>query len=408
MEDPGSKDSLFSGDSEDYKISIIDDEVFQIEFDEFDDLVDRNQHLSKEMRKLSLATGLCFCFFLVELIFGLISGSVAIKSDAYHLLTDIFSFVISLLSMKISTWPSTRKYNFGYHRVEAIGAFFSIVFIYIATSFLVVEAIEHLKHPEKIDSLIMVVVASVGVVVNIVLGKTLHSFSGFFSHDHSHGDESNCKGHSHPHDQLSGSSHNNHASHHHSNINISAAFIHVLGDLISSIGVLISSLLIWGYELRYKEDDDPNFINPFLIADPICTFIFSAIVLVTTIPLLKRFFFIFVEGNPGHIDKNELVDIILEETGCLVHAHSLKIWSLSSGNHAMALTLIPKIGVFEYQIKSVIENSSLSSDCKVNDYSKAFIIWQRDLVIKVKKRIFLRYRINPEFCFVSVGFPAPK
>lgn len=122
----------------------------------------------REKRKLSIAIGLCLVFFALELVGGLWSGSLALLSDSFHLLTDVISFIISLSAIIISGWPATRRFTYGYHRAETVGAFVSILFIYILTAFLLWEAIERVQNPVPINGTMMFVIALIGVIVNIV------------------------------------------------------------------------------------------------------------------------------------------------------------------------------------------------------------------------------------------------
>ncbi|RKO90662.1 hypothetical protein BDK51DRAFT_15297, partial [Blyttiomyces helicus] len=207
-------------------------------------------------RKLWLATTLCFAFFLVELAAGLYAGSLAILSDSFHLLSDIAGFAISLVALYLAQQPATARHSFGFHRAEIIGAIVSTFLIWMLTAVLVYEAIDRVRNPQPIDGPVMFGTALVGVFVNIILGLTLHG-----EHGHSHGEEEAGKILILLHCSM--------------NINVQSAAIHVIGDLLSSIGVLIAASAIW--------------INPDLtILDPICTFVFSVFVLATTIQLMSN------------------------------------------------------------------------------------------------------------------------
>jgi zinc transporter 2 len=162
------------------------------------------------------------------------------------------------------------------------------------------------------------------------LGFTLHDFHHHHHHhDHDHGDykpidvrgsedqvlvkdcddgaslKSGATNSPHCHDEDD----HHHHNHHHENINIRAAIIHIIGDLISSIGVVIASIFIMVEDYRLKgQEGDGKFVNKFLIVDPICTFVFSVIVLFTTIPLIRDCIMTLMEATPRnvHIDKIEV------------------------------------------------------------------------------------------------------
>ncbi|KAK3832530.1 MAG: cation efflux protein, partial [Linnemannia elongata] len=250
----------------------------------------------KDKRRLKIAIGLCSTFFVVELLGGLWAESLALLSDSFHLLTDITSFIISLVAIYLSHRPSTATHTFGYHRAEVLGALFSIFLIWGLTLLLIIEAYERVKHPIDVDGKTMSIVAGLGVFVNIVY------------HGHSHA------GHSH-----------SHGHHHHVNLNITAATLHVLGDLLSSIGVLISSLII-------------SFYPSMTYLDPICTFIFSFLVILTTIGIFKRSIAILMERAPRGINTEEVKEAICDIPGVL-DVKSLHIWSLTIGQPVLAGTV---------------------------------------------------------------------
>ena len=178
--------------------------------------------------------------------------------------------------------------TFGYHRAEALGALATLIIIWYVTGILVYLAIRRIHDEDfEIHDTAMLVVACAAVVFNVVLGLTLHGVCKL-PHAHSHGGHGH-DGHGH-HDDGDGDS---------SQINIRAAMIHVLGDLLQSIGVLLSSLLIKFFGDSCK------------IADPICTLIFACIVFGTTLTVLKDTLRILLEGTPPSIDYDSVMQDLL-------------------------------------------------------------------------------------------------
>ncbi|KAG9066285.1 hypothetical protein KI688_001506 [Linnemannia hyalina] len=327
----------------------------------------------RDKRRLKIAIVLCSTFFIVELLGGLWAQSLALLSDSFHLLTDITSFIISLVAIYLSHRPPTATHTFGYHRAEVLGALFSIFLIWGLTLLLIIEAYERVKHPIDVDGKTMSIVASLGVFVNIVLMFVLgghHHHHGDDDHEHGHGHghshgHSHGQGHSdghshthndhaplnaedehdhghdhehghkavaqhdHDHDHEHGHSHaghsHGHGHHHHVNLNITAATLHVLGDLLSSIGVLISSLVI-------------TFYPSMTYLDPICTFVFSFLVILTTIGIFKRSIAILMERTPRAINTEEVKEAICDIPGVL-DVKSLHIWSLTIGQTVLAGTV---------------------------------------------------------------------
>ena len=254
-------------------------------------------------RQLALATLLCTVFVTGEVVGGWVSGSLAIMSDAAHMFSDLASFGVSLLVLYVSERKATKKMTFGYHRAEALGALATLCIIWYVTGILVYLAVRRIHDNDfEIHETAMVVVASCAVVFNILLGLILHGVCGL-GHGHSHG---GGHGHGHSHGAGGDTKH----------INIRAAAIHVLGDLLQSIGVLISSVLIKCFGPEFK------------IADPICTLVFAVIVVVTTFTVLRDTLAILLEGAPPGL-KYDVVATDLASIGDVVSTH-LPLFTLCS------------------------------------------------------------------------------
>lgn len=265
----------------------------------------REDDLSDKLagRRLVFASILCLVFMIAEVVGGLLANSLAIATDAAHLLTDFASFMISLMALWVAARPATKTMSFGWYRAEVIGALTSVLMIWVVTGVLLYLAIQRIINRNyEIQGLIMVITAAVGVFVNIVMGVALQV--GGVPHGHSHGDNGKSKNHSH------------------GNINVRAAFIHVLGDFIQSVGVLIASLIIY-------------FKPEYVIVDPICTFLFSALVLATTFAIMKETLNVLMEGMPRGINFLDVQKILFGIPG-VVKVHNLRIWSLSIDKTALS------------------------------------------------------------------------
>jgi zinc transporter 2 len=143
------------------------------------------------MVKLLIISVICFIFMGGEFAGGYISGSLAIMTDAAHMLSDVAGFMISYFAIHMGSRPSTFNMSFGYHRAEILGAMASIVLIWGLVVWLMIEAVERLVTPTHIDGLVMLITAIVGLFCNIVNIFTLHNFCGgkHDHHDHHHIDE---------------------------------------------------------------------------------------------------------------------------------------------------------------------------------------------------------------------------
>ncbi|KAL5112282.1 hypothetical protein TcWFU_006231 [Taenia crassiceps] len=335
-------------------------------------------------RKLLIASALCLIFMIGEATGGALAGSLAIMTDAAHLLTDFASFLISLFAIFLSGRPATRMMSFGWYRAEVVGALVSVLMIWLVTGILVYLAIMRVIHQHyEIDGMVMLITSAIGVAVNMVMAATLHQHGhdhGGRSHGHSHDSGSHTHSHGlfskmkkkitsmklshlddvkltkdstgdastaiceggefqqglnkpyttdHPHD---------HHSHKQSvkeeasgaeqgveNINVRAAFIHVIGDLLQSLGVMIAAFVIY-FRPEYK------------IADPICTFIFSVLVLLTTVNILKDAMNILMEGVPKGLNFAEVRSALQAIPG-IVEVHNLRMWSLTMNKTAVSVHL---------------------------------------------------------------------
>uniref|UniRef100_A0A914V1X5 Zinc transporter 2 n=1 Tax=Plectus sambesii TaxID=2011161 RepID=A0A914V1X5_9BILA len=307
-------------------------------------------------------------FIAAEFAGGYIANSLAIMTDAGHMLSDLLSFVISLCAIYVARRPATMRLSFGFYRAEILGAVCSIFIIWILTGILVYLAIIRVIHEDfEIDADPMLITAGVGVVFNIIMGAALHYGGG--GHGHSHfggGSHSHGAGHGHGHGHEHGHSHENGAdsranqtsmaSHESStddtipyrrqsvlsvpvsaypteevssinrqrNINVRAAFVHVIGDLVQSIGVMIAALIIK--------------FTGWKLADPVCTFLFSILVLVTTLTVMRDVVHVLMEGTPRDVSYAAVKNDLQKIKGVRA-AHSLHMWSLTMDKAALAVHL---------------------------------------------------------------------
>ncbi|KAA8526066.1 hypothetical protein F0562_007834 [Nyssa sinensis] len=286
------------------------------------------------MRKLLIAVVLCIIFMSVEVVGGIKANSLAILTDAAHLLSDVAAFAISLFSLWAAGWEATPRQSYGFFRIEILGALVSIQMIWVLTGILVYEAITRIIH-------------DTGEVQGFLIDH------GHGERDHGHEDDT-C------HPELSFTTHHHHVEehskqgdeHHHAheadqtepllktcsegknnliggvkkkkqqNINVRGAYLHVLGDSIQSIGVMIGGAIIW-YKPEWK------------IIDLICTLIFSLIVLGTTINMLWNILEVLMESTPREIDATRLEKGLCEMDE-VVAIHELHIWAITVGKVLLA------------------------------------------------------------------------
>ena len=273
------------------------------------------------IHKLIWVCVICTIFMTIEIIGGYLANSIAIMSDAAHLLSDLLGFLISIISIYISRKVAKNNMSYGYHRAEIIGALVSIVLIWALTLWLLYEATLRIIIPPQVDGFIMIIISIIGFSFNVIMGIVLTKSGVAHSHglhkcDHDHDHE-----HEHEHEHSSDEEIRLHTEDEHeeknTNVNLRASFIHILGDAIQNIGVLIAGIIIY-------------FFPKYSIADPICTYVFSIIVGFTTINILKDCIFVLMEGSPVDIDIDELENDLKKIKG-VKEIHDLHVWSLSIG-----------------------------------------------------------------------------
>lgn len=277
----------------------------------------------KVKKRLTLAALLYLLFMTGELIGGYVANSLAIMTDALHMLTDLSGIILTLLALWLSAKSPTKRFTFGFHRLEVLSAIISVLLVYILMAFLLYEAVQRTIHMDyEINGDIMLITAAVGVAVNLIMGFLLNQSGHLHSHSHSHP-------HSHVPQPNSPNTAQGSSHAHSSSLAVRAAFVHALGDLVQSIGVLVAA-----YIIRFKPE--------YKIADPICTYVFSILVVFTTIRILCDTGVIILEGVPRHLN----VDRIKEDLMKIEDVYSiedLNVWSLTAGKTTaiVHLQLVP-------------------------------------------------------------------
>ncbi|KAG9355387.1 hypothetical protein JZ751_000225 [Albula glossodonta] len=284
-------------------------------------LEDREREKRQARKRLYVVAVICLIFMVGEILGGYFAGSLAVMTDAAHLLVDFTSFLISLCSLWLSSRPATHRLNFGWHRAEILGALVSVLTIWLVTGVLVYLAVLRIISDDyEIEGTIMLITSSCAVLANIIMALTLHQ-SG---HGHTHGGLGSSGQHSHGKDSSHSHSHGpgdpekegtGAESQPQANASVRAAFVHVVGDLLQSISVLVSAIIIF-FKPEYK------------IADPICTFLFSIFVLGTTITIMRDILVVLMEGAPSGVKYSEVRHRLLSVQGVKT-IHNLHIWALT-------------------------------------------------------------------------------
>lgn len=230
---------------------------------------------------------------VLEAVGGLLTGSIALLADAGHMLTDAGALGVALFAARVSQRPRSASKSFGYGRIEILAALFNGLLLGGVSVAIALESIERLGTPNEIDAVPMIGIAVIGLIANLISASFL-----------SHGS--------------------------HDNLNVRAAFLHVLGDLLGSVAAITAGVcvLVWG----------------FTSADAIAGLLIAALLVVSAIRLVRESGHILLEGAPAHMDLNEIAKRVNAIPG-VVSIHDLHVWTVTSGFPSMSAHIDLESGV---------------------------------------------------------------
>lgn len=264
---------------------------------------------SRTEKRFILSIILTSLILAAEVIGGIWSGSLALLSDAAHVFSDIFALALSFFALRLAARPPDDRHSYGWHRAEVIAALINSASLLIIAVGIWIEAIERWRSPVEIKSLEMMIIAVIGLVVNIIVALILG-------------------GHDHDHARDHARSHKNNAQQRETrNLNVHSAYLHVLGDLISSIGVIGAALLIRLTGARW--------IDPFI------SILIGAIILVSAYRLLRQSLHILIEGVPEGMSLSEIKGSITALEG-IEAVHDLHVWNLGANQVALSAHIVLK------------------------------------------------------------------
>lgn len=258
--------------------------------------------------RLKKAVMWALLFMIVEIVGGLAANSLAIITDAAHMLSDVGGFIVSLVALQLSQMEATQEYTYGFKQAEVLGALLSVAIVWALTAVLLWEAVPRFIEPRPIDGRLMFFISLFGFAVNLVLMQVL-------GHGHSHGGDDH--GHSHGEDD---------------NVAVQAALAHVIGDIVQSLGVCVAALWIWLQPLDVGTVwTSRGEVSKWNYADPMCTCLFGVIVLHTTKATMVRTTETLMGKAPSRIDQNKLASDI-EKIPNVVSIHDLHVWCMGSAD----------------------------------------------------------------------------
>jgi len=235
-------------------------------------------------KDLLIALSITLLMMVVEIIGGLLSNSLALLSDAGHMLTDNLALVLSFFAMTFASMPATDRKTFGFYRLEILAAFVNGLVLVLISIYILYQAYFRIIHPQPVQGGLMLVVAVIGLVANII--------GALFLFKHSH-----------------------------TSLNIRGAYLHILGDALSSVGVVIGGIII----LK----------TGWYLIDPILSILISLVIIYGSWSLVRESVNILLESAPSHIDIDSIAAEIAKIKG-VREAYHIHLWTITSGVYAMS------------------------------------------------------------------------
>ena len=252
----------------------------------------------KSQRILLIVLALNFVYMLTEAIGGYLANSLALLSDAGHMLTDVAALSLSLFAARFAMRPATPSKTYGYYRMEILAALANGVTLILISLLIAYEAWHRLRQAEVVEAKTMIVISLGGLLVNIISAKVLH---GAHAHD----------------------------------LNLRGAFLHVLGDLFGSIAaVAAGGLILW---------------RGWLWADPIFSVVICLLIVYSSWRLVSDAVNVLLEGTPAHINA-AAVEVAMRTVNGVRDIHDLHIWTITSNRYAVTAHVIIDEASNSYQI----------------------------------------------------------
>lgn len=238
-----------------------------------------HSHGSGNKKALLWSFLLIVAFMVVEVIGGLLTNSLALMSDAGHMLSDAVALGLSFFAIMLGERKATLSKTFGYRRFEIIAACLNGITLILISLYIFYEAFQRFSNPPEVQSTGMLMIAVIGLLVNIIAAFILMK-----------GDKDE-------------------------NLNVRSAFLHVMGDMLGSVGAIVAALLMmffgWG------------------IADPIASIIVSVLIIISGWRVTKESFNVLMEGTPSKIDIQKVKES-LQRIPLVKEVHDLHVWSITS------------------------------------------------------------------------------
>jgi cobalt-zinc-cadmium efflux system protein len=234
-------------------------------------------HPLRGTRYLGISLGITISFFIVELVGGLLTNSLALLTDAWHMLNHILALVFALIAARLALRPATLNKTYGYYRAEILAAFLNGIFLWAVAVFIFYQAILRIQQPAEVESLNMLIIAVLGLMANGLAAVTLSRSK----------DES---------------------------LNVRGAFLHVVADTLGSVGAISAGVIM--------------LFTEWYLIDPLISMMIGALIFYSSGRLVRDSMNVLLEGVPSHIDVSALERRIVELEG-VKGVHDLHVWCIT-------------------------------------------------------------------------------
>ena len=244
-------------------------------------------------RRLTVVLALTFVYMLAEAIGGFLTNSLALLSDAGHMLADVAALVLALLALWFGSRPVTTRKTYGYYRMEILAALANGSALVVISLLISYEAVHRIKSPQDVKGFEVTLIAIGGLAINAVSALVLHSASR-------------------------------------ENLNMRGAFLHVMGDALGSVGAIVAGVLIWRWG--------------WVLADPLISIAMCLLIVFSSWQLIRESVNILLEGTPSHINIRAVVEAMHVVPG-VTDVHDLHVWTIRSGMEALSAHVTIEPGI---------------------------------------------------------------
>lgn len=278
-------------------------------------------------KALKIVLVLTAVYFVIQLVVGFRINSLAVISDAGHMLIDATGLLMALLAISFTQKPATPIQTYGFYRTEILTSFLNGLFLILLSIYILYEAYQRILLPSEISGYPIILVASVGLAVNLISIILLRPHTELKKSYDPHNDKDE-------------------GSRKEKNLNLYGAYLELFADTIGSVGVIIAGIIIM--------------TTRFYLADALISIGIALFIIPRTWFLLKKSIHILLEGTPSHLDHEEIMNSILKVRG-VTGVFDLHIWSITSGIHALSAHIViidnDRSGAILQEINSILEKN---------------------------------------------------